>query len=244
MHTSSRTTQETNARLKIGAAVLAAAEVVDTHLVADRLRAFDEAHSAYLDAAHKIDAADARLETEKRGLEEVGAAHDAAVEQLAVSLVNAGQPRINPFAAFDADTPGAIKRMPPDEAARAVRSLLGTLSRHGGLSAATLAAGAAVEQATQHVEAALVPFQARQDESRAARRMADVVGRRYDLALRALRHAARAAAADGAADLYDTLFPITTRVARKTKPAVAEPPTAPPAPPASPVPPVPQVATA
>ncbi|MEO8604650.1 MAG: hypothetical protein ABI629_18930 [bacterium] len=126
--------------------------------------------------------------------------------------------------------------MPPDEAAHAMRNLLGVLSRHSGLSAATLAAGARVEQATQHVEAALQPFNTRQNELRAARRMAEVVGRRYDLALRALRHTARAAAADGAADLYDALFSITTRVARKSKPTPAlNPDPTPPAPAAQPV---------
>ncbi|MEO8603227.1 MAG: hypothetical protein ABI629_11685 [bacterium] len=212
-------------RLKVGAAVLAGAEVVDTKLVSARLRVFTAVQREYVEAQRKVEEADARLDAERRGLAELDAVHDAAVEQLAISLVNEGQPRTNPFAAFDADSPSVIKRLAPEDAARAGRALLTALSRSDTLSQASLEAGRRVEQATQRIEAALAPLQARQDEWRAARHMAEVIGQRFDTAVSALRRAARAAADDGAAALDAALVPPPLpRAAKKVKaPEVAAP---------------------
>lgn len=220
MNTTSRTTQAADPRLKRGAAVLAAAEAVDTRPVAERVRAFRDAHRAYGEAEGKVDEAEARLAAEKLTLAQIGASHDAAVEALACSLVNEGQPRLNPFAAFGAATPGDIKRLAPEDAAHAVRTLLVGLASRSGLSAATLQAGARLEQATRQVEAALPPLKALQDELRAARNISDAVGRRYDKALSALRYAARAAAVSGTPEIHATLFPTPART-RKPKPSVA-----------------------
>ena len=157
MNTTSRSTQTSSPRLKVGAAVLAAAEIVDTKLVAARLRAFTQAYRDYLDAEHTVDEAEARHEAEKLKLAQVGAEHDEAVENLACCLVSEGEPRANPFA--DCDTsPSGIRRLAPAEAAREVRALLASLARRTNASAATREAGG-LEQVTQKVEAALVPLQ-------------------------------------------------------------------------------------
>lgn len=222
MNTTSRSTQSRSKRLKIGAAVLAGAEAVDTTLVAARLGAFTDQHRGYLETERTVDAAEARLETERLKLAQLGAAHDEAVEKLACSLANDGQPRTNPFEDFGVESPSHIKRMPPAEAARAVRTLLATLGRTPNLSAATREAGERVDQMTQLVEAALPPYQTALDELRAARRISDVVGRKYDDTVSALRRAARAAADDGADDLYPALFPNQPRAAKKAKTAPAQ----------------------
>ncbi|MEO8604659.1 MAG: hypothetical protein ABI629_18975 [bacterium] len=221
MNTNSKRTQAEHARVKQGAAVLAAAEAIGTKPVAEPLRVFRDAYRAYAESEGKVDETAARLATEKLSLRQIGAAHDAAVEALARSLVTDGEPRVNPFGAFGAETPGDIKRMAPAEAAQAVRTLLAGLASHTSLSAATLQAGARVEQATQQVEAALLPFKTRQDQVRAARKMSDAVGRRYDKALSALRYATRAVAVSGAPEIYATLFPTVARI-RKPKRAVVE----------------------
>jgi hypothetical protein len=213
-------------RLRAAAAVLAGAEVAETTLVAGRLQSVTAAHREYREALRKVDEAAVRLEAERRGLAELDAVHDAAVEQLAISLVNEGLPRTNPFAAFDAEAPSVIKRLAPADAARAVRTLLTALSRRETLSPATLEAGRRVEQSTQRIEAALPGLHARQDELQAARHMSEVVGPRFDSALAALRRAARAAADDGAVDLYTALFPPPVRVA-KVKQLPSVPVTAP-----------------
>lgn len=233
MNTMSRTTHGSKSRVKIGAAVLHAAELVDTRLVAPRLQNLKDAYQAYLEAERTVDAAEARLDSEKLTLTELGAAHDDAVEGLARCLVNEGHSRTNPFDAFDVPSPSLIKRMPPAEAARAVRSLLATLERSGALSTPTREAGERVEQMTQLVEAALPPYQTRLDEVRAARRVSDVVGGTFDEAVAALRRAARAARDDGAPGLYAALFPTPPRPSKKPKPTA---PTAAPseAPPSSP----------
>lgn len=167
MNTTSRSAQASSRRLRIGAAALAAAEVVDTKLVAARVSAFAEAHRGYVDAGRRVDEAKARLDAERLKLAQLGAEHDEAVEKLACCLVNDGQPRSNPFEAFDADSPGNIKRMAPAEAARAVRALLAALARSSQISATTREAAERVEQVTQQVEAALAPVKTLRNEMRA-----------------------------------------------------------------------------
>jgi len=228
MNTTSRSTLASNPRLKVGAAVLAGAQMVDTTLVKTRIAAVSEALTAYAEAERKVDEVAGRFDTEKLTLAQLGAEHDEAVEKLACCLAADGAPRLNPFAAYDAEGPAAIKSLPPERAARAIRALLAALERAAGHSDATRAAATRVEELTHQVDAALLPLQAIQDELRAARRMSDVAERRYDTALSALRRAARAAADDGAPGLYAALFPIQ-RTAKKAKPAPTEP-----QPPASP----------
>jgi hypothetical protein len=236
MNTTSRTTEAVTSRLKIGSAILAAAEVVDSNPIAARLTAFAAAHRVLTDAERKVDEAEAKLEAEKLRLAQRGADHDEAVESLARRLVNDGQPRPDPFGAFVATTPSEIKRMAPAEAARAVRGLIAAIRRGTHLSSATLAAVQHLEEVTQQVEAAVVPVEQLSGEVRAARQPAEVVARTWQKTLSALRRGARAAGDDGAPDLYGALFKsgVLAKRPKAARPVPADPtPTAVPATPAA-----------
>ncbi len=234
MNTTSRSIHSSSSRLKLGAAVLAAAEVVDTKLVATRLTAFAEAQLSYFEAERKVDDAETRLEAEKLKVAQLGADHDDALEALARCLVSEGQPRSNPFDAFGTGAPSAIKRMAPAEAAKACRALVASVQRNKELSAPTLEAAGQVEKATEKVEAGLGPVETLREEVRAARRMAEVIARNWHDALSALRRGARAAADEGAPGLYAALFTTGSRSPKRAKVAPQPPAETAPAAPAAP----------
>ncbi len=106
-------------RLETGAAILAAAQVVEVTLVKTRLEAFAGAHRAYTGAHRAVEAAEAQLRTGQAKLAQCDAAQDNAVEELARALVAEGQPRRSPFAAFGVAAPSAIKQMTFGEEAKA-----------------------------------------------------------------------------------------------------------------------------
>lgn len=206
-------------RLQVGASVLAAARAVDTTAVKERLRRFEQAHKSYVGAQKKVDAAESQLRALQVRLAELDTVQDEAVEALACALVNDGQPRGNPFDAFGALAPGTLKRLPFPEAAAAVHQLVATVLRGKGVSEATTKAAQAAEKAAQTLEKDLAPVAKLEDSVRDARRMRDAVGQTWESALAALRRGARAAADDGAPDLYPTLFPPVVRAASKVKAA-------------------------
>ena len=216
-------------RLQIGASVLAAARAVDTSAVKARLRRFEQTHRSYVNAQKKVDAAESQLQALQVRLAELDAVQDEAVETLARALVTDGQPRGNPFDAFGAPAPSTLKRMPFPEAAVAVHQLVATVLRAKGGSEATTQAAQAAEKAAQTLEGALAPVAKLEDSVRDARRMRDAVGQTWESALAALRRGARAAADDGAPDLYPTLFPPVARVASKVKAPEEAVPAEPPA---------------
>jgi hypothetical protein len=204
-------------RLQLGASILAAARAVDTRVVKDRLRRFEQAHRSYVGAQRKVDAAESQMRAAQAGLAELDAAQDDAVETLARALVADGQPRGNPFGAFDVPAPGTLMRLSFPEEAVAVHQLVAAVLRSKGTSEVTTQAAQAADKAARAVEQALAPVSKLQDNVRDARRTRDAVGQAWESALAALRRGARAAADEGAPDLYATLFPPVTRTTTKTK---------------------------
>jgi hypothetical protein len=70
---------------------------------------------------------------------------------------------------------------------------------------------------TRLAEWALAPVAQLQDTVRDARRTRDAVAQGWESALAALKRGARAAADEGAPDLYPTLFPPVIRAVMKSK---------------------------
>ena len=219
-------------RLQIGASVLSAARAVDTRLVKDRLGRFERVHRSYVNAQRKVDAAESQLRAAQARLAECDAVEGEAVETLARALVADGQPRGNPFDAFGVPAPGTLTRLPFGEEADAVHQLVGAVQRSKDVSKTTIQAAEAADKAAGVVEKALGPVTKLQESVRDARRTRDAVGQGWESALAALRRGARAAADEGAPDLYATLFPPVARAVTKSKapqeqtPAVTTTPTA------------------
>ena len=103
-----KSTTSPGTRLEMGAAILAAARMVDTELIKPRLTAFISAHRSYVAAQRKVDAADDQMREAQAQLTQRDAEQDEAVERLAGALANEGLPRTNPFAAFGAVAPSLI----------------------------------------------------------------------------------------------------------------------------------------
>ena len=204
-------------RLQIGAGVLSAARAIDTRLVKGRLGRFERAHRAYVAAQRKVDAAESQLRSAQARLAECDAVQDEAVETLARALVADGQPRGNPFEASGAPAPGTLTRLVFAEEAEAVHALVAAVQRSKGVSKATLQAAQTADKAARVVVQALAPVAKLQDTARDARRTRDAVAQGWESTLAALKRGVRAAADEGAPDLYPTLFPPVIRAITKSK---------------------------
>ena len=228
-------------RLKTGAAILAAAQVVEVTAIKPRLTAFASAHRDYVAAQRAVDAAETELQKGQAQVDRCDAEQDDRVEGLARALVTDGEPRANPFEAFHTGTPFAIKQLTPAEQAKTIRTLIGTVQESKTVSTATRRVARAAEQAVGAVEAALLTLEKRKAALRTARDTRTADGEMWDSALAALKRGARAAADDGAPGLYEALLGGLRRPRTKkataapvaapvvTAPVVA-PPAAPPAP--------------
>jgi hypothetical protein len=218
-------------RLETGAAILAAAQVVDTALVKPRLTIFIAAHRSYVGAQGKVDAAYAELRAALRKVTRRDMDLDEAVEALALALANEGKPRINPFATYGAEAPSVVKKMISGDEAQAVHQLVANVQRAKTLSQRTRDAARGAEQAARSVDALLLPVEQLEVNLRDARHQRDTIGQRWDAALAALRRAVRSAADEGADGLYTALFGHAPRPSRKsTKPTPAPAPDPAPAP--------------
>ena len=202
-------------RLKLGASVLAAARAVDTRTVRKGLRRFEQAHRSYVDAQRKVDAAQAALDAAWARVLKLRAVQNDAVETLARALCVNGYPRKNPFIPFGAPSPSTIGRLASADGAEAVARLVAAVLRRRGVSKETVQAAQSALAAARAVEQALGSIATLEDGVRGARTTRDALGRLWDLANKALRSRARAAADDGAPDLYATLFPPVRRKRRK-----------------------------
>src|SRR5258705_499689 len=211
------TKPRTGMRLQQGASLLSAAREVDTRLVKARLQRFEQVHKSYTGAQRKVDAAESELEATLAGIEKLDAVQDHAVETLACALANGGQPRKNPFAAFGAPSPSKIARLPFAEEVDGVPRLVAAILRSKGVSTETNQAAQAADKAACAVEEALAPIAKLEKTVAAARRTRDAIAKVWEAALAALRRGARAAADDGAPDLYPTLFRTPARVTGRTK---------------------------
>ena len=213
-------------RLQIGAGVLSAARAIDTRLVKGRLGRFERAHRAYVAAQRKVDAAESQLRSAQARLAECDAVQDEAVETLARALVADGQPRGNPFEAFGAPAPGTLTRLVFAEEAEAVHALVAAAQRSKGVSKATLQAAQTADKAARVVVQALAPVAKLQYTARQhARRTRDAVAQGWESTLAALKRGARAAADEGAPDLYPTLFlPVIRAITKSKTPKEQAPP--------------------
>jgi len=193
-------------RAAIGGALLAAAEIVDTTPVRERLARFAAVHQRYTDAQRAVAAADAGIEAarlEFNAADRVLARRTAA---LAAALSTVGHPRVNPFRSFKVPPPAALARLAVAAEARTIHRLVAAV-RHSHPSATlVLERAAAADAAATDAESALAALRTAQTAGHAARRARDVIGQQWDKARAALNHAARAAADDGAVDLHSALF--------------------------------------
>lgn len=193
-------------RLKVGESVLDAAKVTDTAPVADLLDAFVEAHAAYKQEQDTVDEADARRRLLTREVAKVEKELDEAIGELDYALMVDRLPRPNPFSAFGAPSPSAIRDLPAEQKARVVLALVADVHGHGGLSTESLAVAAKAEQAANAVLSAVEPLGKAQATLRTNRNRRNRVGRTWDVALRNLRSTARVMASVHDTDLYADLF--------------------------------------
>ena len=220
-------------RLARGAAILKAAQEVDTSLVKERLSTFAKAHTRYVAAQQDVDAADARLRQRQARLIQSDAEQDHAVEQLARELIYKGQVRANPFTVFGAPAPSTLKLLPYAEEAKAIHDLVTAMQRNPTLAKTTLEAAQVADTAARAVEAALAAIEAAQVVLTDLRQTRDTIGQTWETTLGALKRGARAAADDGAPGLYTALFGRPIRTTKKapaaviTQPAVTTPAAAP-----------------
>jgi len=219
-------------RLETGAAVLAAAEVVDVTLIKPRVDAFGSAHRAYTEAQRAVEAADAQLRAGLTKLEQCDAEQDDAVEEVARALVGDGQPRSNPFAPFGVAAPSIVKQLTFAEEAKVIHKLAAAVQGDPTVSKATRRTVQAAEEAAKVMEAELGPMDKLEATLRTARETRDAAGKIWDTALAALKRGARAAADDGAPGLYTALFGRPSRLKNKA-PTPSPTPTPTPTPPAA-----------
>lgn len=220
-------------RLQAGAAILAAARAVDTRLVKERLAAFEHAHRAYAEAQRKVDGAEGQLSAAQSRVGERDAVQDEAIETLARALVTDGQPRLNPFGAFGAPSPAALRRLPIAEETKAIHVLVAAVQRQKQVTKATLQAAQDLEKAVRATEQALAPLDKLEAAVRDLRQTRDAIGQTWENALAVLKRGARAASDDGAPQLYTTLFDRRSRPAAKNGKPAPVPPSPQPAPTAS-----------
>jgi hypothetical protein len=214
-------------RLKRGAAIVAAAEGVDVTVVQKRLDAFASAHLAYTAAHGTVEAAEAVLREKQLVLDRCNRDQDEVLEEVARWLATDGYSRTQPFAALGVDSPSLLKQLNFGEKAKAIHALVSVLHADTTLSAATRRVIEAAEAAARRMEAELVPFDKLQTNLRTARAVREAAGRKWDSALIALKHDARAAAAEGAPDLYAALIGRPSRAKSTAAPDKDEPATGP-----------------
>ncbi len=223
-------------QLNAGVSILAAARTVDPRLITARLAAFERAQRTYGAADDKVHVAETQLRAAQARLGELDVDQDEAVDTVARVLIADGRPRTNPFAGFAPLAPGQLMKLPIADEAQAIHQLVAAVQRGKGLSKPTLQAAQAAEKAAQAVEQGLVQIEKLQGVVREARHTRDAVAQTWATALAALKRGARAAADDGAPNLYASLFDRPNRPTGKSngKPnGKAAMPTPPPTPVAS-----------
>jgi hypothetical protein len=216
-------------QLDAGASILAAARTVDTRLIKSRLTAFEHAQRTVSAAHEKVVAAEKYLNTARTRLGELDVDQGEALDLLAGTLIVDGQPRTKPFAAFGTPSPGALMKLRAAEKVNAVRHLVGAVQRAKGVSKPTLQALQAARKAAAAIEQELTSMDKLHGAVRDARHTCDAAVQTWLTAVAALKRGARAAADEGAATLYATLFDRPGRPNSKSaKPApVPEPAPAP-----------------
>lgn len=194
------------ARAEIGSKLLAAAARTDTQTVRRPLGAFAAVHGEYTDAQEQVAALEKQLAVAQRRLAELDTVLRASIDDLARALVMAGRPRLSPFRGLGAASPAVLQRFAMARKANAVRRLVAAVQRMRSSPRPVLDASAAAASAADNIETGLGALDAPQAALRNARMSRDVIGRRWDRQLAALRHHADAARDDGAPQLRSLLF--------------------------------------
>jgi len=206
-------------RIETGKAVLDAAQVIDTSLVATRLANFAAIHQAYVDAQSVVDTAQNDLSTAMARVTAADTALDAAIDDLVFPLMYDRRQRRNAFAPFGVDAPSVVIHMNPAEKAKTIITLVAAIKNDAELSASSQEAAAAAEVAALALQSALEPGGAIDAALRKARSNRDALADQWDDALKMLRRGARVAADEGASDLFAILFGRTERGHKRTKTA-------------------------
>lgn len=193
-------------QLNAGVSILAAARTVDTRLIKARLAAFEHAQRTYGAADDKVHAAEAQLSAAQARLRELDVDQDDAVDAVARALIADGRRRGNPFTGFAPLAPGQLMKLPIADEVQAIHQLVAAVQRGKGLSKPALQAAQTAEKAAQAVERGLAQIDKLQGVVRAARHTREAVTQTWATALAALKRGARAAADDGAPNLYASLF--------------------------------------
>lgn len=194
------------ARSEIGAAVLAAAEVVDTQVVQRRVTTFAATHRRYMNAQRAVEAAEAPLAAAQAQLAQRDREQDESITLLARALVRDRQPRANPFRAFGVPSPAAMQRLAVADEAKTIHRLVAAVQQSQAVSKHTRQVAQAADDAACAVELALASIDQLQAAVRVARLARDAIGHSWDRDLAALKRAARAAADEGAPHLHAALF--------------------------------------
>ena len=182
------------------------AQTVDTKLIKSRMSIFEKAHRDYAAAHARVQAVETRLGGAQIRLGELDVTQDAAVDALARALIVDGKPRSNPFTGLVPLAPAALMKLAFAEEVKAIDQLVSRIKLTKGLSSATLSAAQAATKAARAVEQGLADINKCQAAVRAARHARDAVASTFAIALAALKRGARAAADDGASNLYAALF--------------------------------------
>ena len=221
-------------QLQAGLSILAAARTVDTRPIKARLMAFERAQNE-LNAAHaQVTAAEAQLAAAQTALDGLDADQDQHVDAMARALIADGLSRTNPFGVFGSAAPGALIALPVADEAQAIHQLVIAIQRHKPLAEASVQAAHNLDNAARAVEEGLAHIETLQAALREARHTREAVAQRWTRAAAALKRGARAAADDGAPQLYGMLFERPRKPNGKAaKPAPAPQPAEPPANPAS-----------
>lgn len=206
-------------RLQIGLLVLTGALQVDTKLIKGRLNAFAVVDRRYGGAHGRVATLDAQRGEVRAQLVQRDLELAQAVEALACALATDGQPRANPFAAFGAVAPWALKRLPLAQEIRAIEQLVAAVHRSKTASQASRDATQVVQQAARAVKTGLAQAKVLEARLHKARHRRDAIGARWDTELAALKRRTRSAADDGGTALHAALFGRLVLSKRKKKPA-------------------------
>ena len=216
-----KTTRVTN-RIHVGETIFNAAELADTAVIEDRLKAFRESHDAYADAQAVVDVACDKVQEVLDRIAALDAVQDEAVETLSRHLLFEGKSRSNPFASYGCEAPVQLIKVAAVKEAAAIRKLVKAIRIDSSLSEASHQVAEAADRAAAAVTEAFADLPALEAALRKTRQHRDHIGDQRDEALRHLRYGARYAEGEGVTGLYDTLFCRTTRKPAKRLQASAE----------------------
>jgi hypothetical protein len=196
-------------RVAMGNAVLAAtkaAKAIATSTVKARLAAFARVHREYLAVEVKVNKAEEVLRAQQTKLGDADARQDEATEALAEALIKEGQPRTNPFKPLGFPAPSAILKMGGTAEAQVLLKLAKRAAGPRDTPRGVVSAARAAARGAQSVLKAAAPLDRLMEAHHAALGHRDAIAEKWEKNFAALKNSARAAADEGATEIYDVLF--------------------------------------